>query len=100
MDRQLFIYWHLATEHQEPAVRAVREWQQGLRRETPGLVAQLFTRANPQSERSTVMETYALSVAKEGVPAAMERRLVDEGDALTTRWRDGPRHVEVFIACD
>ena len=44
------------------------------------------------------METYA--DAAPGIDDALRRHIEHAGNAVLQRWLRGPRHVEVFDACD
>ena len=90
MKPELFIYWRTRAGAAEQAEAAVARWQASLRAAAPGLEARLYRRTDDAGSAATLMETYA------GFDAALERRLRDEGDALSVPWREGVRHVEAF----
>lgn len=85
----LYFYWRLPVESVAAADAAFRAWHQEFNAEGAGLSARLFVRHAEAPEASTLMEVYAAS-------DAWRERLVQEGDALSARWRSGPRHLEVF----
>ena len=82
-------------------------WQQGLRIAHPHLRASLYRRDEvsadgPAAAHVTLMEVYAID-AQGGcaaLDAALERRLISEGDAVLAPWLQGPRKVEAFVRCE
>jgi Domain of unknown function (DUF4936) len=93
-ERELFIYWKVATADAPLAVAEATAWLERLRALQPALVARLYQRADPNADARTVMETYALPGT--GLDEASIERYVAEGAALLGRWARGGRHVEVF----
>lgn len=103
--RELFIYWKTAAATADAAEHEARRWQAELLRESPGLSASLYRRADEPVASSapsacststiTLMETYAGTA----IDAALEQRVAREGDARLGRWLQGPRKVEIFVRC-
>lgn len=90
--RRLYVYWRTTAERLPSARLALLAWHRELGTGgAAGLEPTLWVRREPG--RVTVMEVYACA---DGIDAALERRLVEDGDAVTRPHRDGPRHVEVF----
>jgi hypothetical protein len=89
--RELFFYWKLAPADLDAAAAALHAFHAALG--IVGLRVRVLRRADDGGALATLMETYALA---DGVDETLRRRLVDEGDALTAPWRQGPRHAEVF----
>lgn len=94
--RELFVYWRTADP--DAAERAARAWHEDLCRSCNGLSAQLYRRADESASTAaqgltTLMETYAGAA----LDAAMEQRIVEEGNTHLRPWLDGARHVEVFV---
>jgi hypothetical protein len=100
--RQLFVYWRVTAADAAAAAAAVRAWQRRLQSEHPALHAQLFMRVPPMPGEVTLMETYALESAAraDGVDAALQRHIEDDGLSIARCWLRGVRHVEVFDTCD
>ncbi len=100
--RQLFTYWHLATADLSAAQQAVRQAQQQLARQHPGLRVSLFQRRDLVAGESTLMETYAIDVdiAAEGVGDALQQQIEAVVAPAAQRWLKGARHIEVFEALD
>jgi hypothetical protein len=96
--RQLFIYWRVASAELDAALQALRAWQATLRAEHPALQCQLYQRHDGSKDEATVMEAYA--DASPGIDDALRRHIEHAGNAVLQRWLRGPRHVEVFDACD
>ena len=98
--RELYVYFR-APAHQADAVQvAVTDMQQQLRREIPGLQARLLMRIDASSGQHTWMEIYALP--PEAGAGGMTEALGSTIEQRAAAWRDlldGPRHVEVFVAC-
>lgn len=87
---ELFFYWRLPADAVPAAQAALRAWHRGLDAAGTALLPRLYVRhASESGGPSTLMEVYA-------APEAWRERLVSEGDALTARWRSGPRHLEDF----
>ena len=96
--RQLFIYWRVAPAELDAALQALRAWQAMLRAEHPALQCQLYQRDDGSKDEATVMEAYAH--ASTGIDDALRRHIEQAGNGVLQRWLRGPRHVEVFDACD
>jgi len=99
--RELFIYWRTAAAGTTAAEREAARWQAELCREHPGLRAALYRRTDASAPgvsptTTTVMETYA----GPSLDAALEARIVSEGQARLAPWLEGPRKVEAFERCD
>ena len=98
--RQLFIYWRVARAELPPARQALRGWHAALQAEHAALQCRLFLRGDGDAPEATVMETYALQSAGEGIDRALQRQIEHGGNVLLQRWLHGARHVEAFDACD
>lgn len=98
--RQLFIYWRVATDDLPAALKSLRDWQAGLVAQQPGLRCGLYQRNGSVRAELTVMETYALESAQPhaGIDESLCRLIDHDGHAQLQRWLRGPRHVEVFDA--
>lgn len=101
-ERQLFVYWRLASADVSSAVRAVRSLQCQCRAEHRGLMAALLMREDPSAAQATLMETYALdaNVSPGGIGLELQLLINTACDEATRPWRDGERHVEVFCSSD
>jgi Domain of unknown function (DUF4936) len=96
---ELFVYWKVAGVDWNEAVSALRLFQRGLALGARGLEARLLRRADePASGVVTLMEIYALPGNAGGVHPALRREIVEVGDTVSAPWRQGPRHVEMFVA--
>ena len=100
--RELFIYWRTAAATVAAAESAAQAWQRQLQVAHPGLRAALYRRAEEPGAAVTLMEVYAadaglFDAARLG--AALEQRIVSEGDAVLGRWVEGRRMVEAFVRC-
>jgi|APHig6443717817_1056837.scaffolds.fasta_scaffold1264226_1 hypothetical protein len=98
--RQLFIYWHVASTDLPQALQALRDWQYGLVARHPALRCGLYQRVDSGQADATVMETYAIESAlpHSGIDEALHQFIDQDGQAQLTRWLRGRRHVEVFDA--
>lgn len=94
--RQLFFYWRVAPDQVDTGLAALQAWQAQLMQKTPTLLARLYVRTESVSERTTVMETYAIGTPGAGIDSALEAQLRTQGDTLSAAFRDGPRHLEAF----
>ena len=94
--RQLFIYWRLPSSELAAALVSMRQLQRKLSSSHKGLVCSLFVRSD--SADATLMESYAIkgSVFPNGIDAQLQREITELGDAQSSGWRTGQRHVEVF----
>jgi hypothetical protein len=90
---ELFIYWRARLADAAQTSAAARRFQADLRHAHPALQAQLYQRSDSETGLLTLMETYR---HPGGIPAALRRQIVEQGQALLNPWFDGPRHVEVF----
>ena len=100
--RELFIYWRTAAGTAAAAESAAQAWQRQLQVTYPGLRTALYRRAEETGESVTLMEVYAAEAGQHHamrLDAALERRIVSEGDAALARWVEGQRRVEVFVRC-
>ncbi len=96
MGRELFVYWRTPRPASADARAAMRAWQQSAAQRVPDLQARLLQRTDDSGEIVTLMETYALPGTPAGIDAALQRRLVEDGNEVSAPWREGARHVEVF----
>ena len=96
--RQLFIYWRIAPAELGTALQALRHWQESLRAAHPALQCRLYRRHDGTADTATVMECYA--DAAPGIDEALRQHIERAGSLLLQPWLRGPRHVEVFDACD
>ena len=98
--RQLFIYWRVASRDLPTALHAVREWQAGLIAQHPTLRCGLYQRIDAAQADATVMESYAIDSAlpHPGIDEALCRHIDQAGHAQLQHWLRGARHVEVFDA--
>jgi hypothetical protein len=98
--RELYVYYRVPAPALARAEREVAELQADLRRGHPGLRARWLRRPAEPGETQTWMETYAVdpAVAPAGVDAALEQAIATAAAQRLTGI-DGPRHVEVFLAC-
>jgi hypothetical protein len=90
--RALFVYYRVEADRLAATVDAVRAMQQRLRRDHPGLRAELWRRPPVEGQPVTLMETYA---AHGGVDDALAAAIEAAARALPPG-RLGERHVEVF----
>jgi hypothetical protein len=102
--REIFVYYRVAPDALASALPAIRQAQALLMQETPGLQARVLRRpaeADGNGEAVTVMETYAIDahVSGEGIAAALQARIETCMVAALGAALQGPRHVEVFVAC-
>lgn len=95
MNRELYIYWRVASARKVQATAVMRAWQAALVLQHPGLHARLLSRSDDDASLVTLMETYA---AVNGLPAALHRVIVDQGARMAAPWCEGTRHVETFYA--
>lgn len=91
--RALFIYWKVAPEQLPGALAAAREFQTGLSRRHPSLVASLYQRAETVPTLCTLMETYT---QPGGLDAQALPDIIDGGHAALAAWCAAGRHVEQF----
>jgi hypothetical protein len=98
--RQLFIYWRVASADLPAALTALREWQSDLVALHPELRCGLYRRSDGTQADATVMESYAIESAQPhpGVGEELLRHIRHDGDVRLKAWLRGARHVEVFDA--
>lgn len=98
--RQLFIYWRVASRDLPTALHAAREWQAGLIAQHPTLHCGLYQRIDAAQADATVMESYAIESTQPhpGIDEALLQHIHQDGQAQLKRWLRGARHVEVFDA--
>lgn len=98
--RELFVYYRVPVEAATAALAEVRDLQADLRAANPGLVVRLLRRPAQTGGTETWMETYAIEsvVDPAGVSAALESAIEAQAARRLT-CIEGPRHVEVFLAC-
>jgi hypothetical protein len=93
--RQLFVYWRVAVADLKLARQGVRELQQQLCNQHPGLQAWLLLRDDTeQAAEATLMEIYALPG---GLDVAVQQQIEAVCEPATACWRRGARHVEAFV---
>jgi Domain of unknown function (DUF4936) len=90
---ELYIYWRVLPADAQAACQALRAWQLAIEAQVPGLQARLLKRADAAAGDATLMETYTLAG---GIGPALQQEIVDGGDTVSSPWRRGPRHVELF----
>ena len=95
--RALFIYWKVPPEQLAGALAAAREFQAGLSRRHPSLVASLYQRAEPGPALVTLMETYT---HPGGLDASALPDIIDGGQSALAAWCVAGRHVEQFDLLD
>ncbi len=88
--RRHYVYYRVDAADVAPAIEAALAVQAALRTAHPELQAELLRRPGVRDGQVTLMETYAFAPGHDA--AEVETR----ADAATSRWRRGPRHVEVF----
>ena len=98
--RELYVYYRVKEPDAVAAEAEARQFQATLRAQTPGLLTRLLRRPVVSDGLSTWMEVYAMDAAVEpdGVSASLQADIEREAARLLTR-NEGPRHVEVFVAC-
>jgi hypothetical protein len=76
------------------------QFQSVLRAKTPGLLTRLLRRPVASDGLSTWMEVYAMDAEVEpaGVSTSLQADIEREAALHLTRI-EGPRHVEIFVAC-
>ena len=91
--RALFIYWKVPRDQLPGALAAAREFQTGLSRRHPSLVASLYQRAESGAALVTLMETYA---KPGGLDGQVLPDIIDGGHTVLGAWCASGRHVEQF----
>jgi Domain of unknown function (DUF4936) len=95
--RELFVYYR-ARSNDAPALEAaVQAMQARLRAEHPALTTRLLRRPDENGGLQTWMETYSTTRIG-GVTPGLQTHIEAQALALAPLI-DGPRHIEVFIAC-
>ena len=94
--RQLFVYWRLPSSGLAEAVVSMRQLQGKLSSSHQELVCSLFVRSDGAD--ATLMESYAIEgpANSSGIDVQLQREITELGDAQSSGWRTGLRHVEVF----
>ena len=97
---ELFIYYRARVDRASALRVEALAMQARLRREHPGLNARLLCRPESVDGLHTWMETYATDPMQRGVDVvAAARRSIDAEAAGLVSLIEGPRHMEVFVAC-
>ena len=98
--RQLFIYWRVASSDLPAALNALRDWQASLMLQHPALRCGLYQRRDSAQADTTVMESYGFESVQPhpGIDDALRQLIDQDGGTLLKRWLRGVRHVEVFDA--
>ena len=98
--RELYIYYRVPAHAVRQSEHEVRALQAELRSAHPGLQARWLRRPAEPDAPQTWMEIYAVDprVAPNGVDAELEQAIAASA-AYRLSAIDGPRHVEVFLAC-
>ena len=94
--RQLFFYWRLPSSALAAALVSMRSFHAAFSSSHDGLACSLFVRSDRAD--ATLMERYAIegSILPGGIDAQLEREITALGDAQSSSWRQGLRHVEAF----
>lgn len=92
---ELFIYYRARPERAPAVQAAVAQLHARLRAQHPALVARLLQRPGEDKGLQTWMETYASDA---GIGSDLQAQIEEQAHALLPLI-EGPRHVEVFIAC-
>ena len=95
--RALFIYWKVRPELLAGALAAAREFQAGLCRRHPLLVASLYQRAESGPALVTLMETYT---QPGGLNPQVWPDIIDGAQTAMAAWCPAGRHVEQFDLLD
>ncbi len=90
----MFLYWRTPAAQLPGALHAVQVLQGRWRNQHPGLVTGLYQRQDDSPTHRTLMETYALA---QGIPAGLQRDIVQASADELAPWCDGQRHLEVFV---
>jgi Domain of unknown function (DUF4936) len=98
--RELFIYYRSRTERSAEVAERIREFQAGLCRRHPHLVARLLRRPETRDGLQTWMETYSIATMfhPDGVSAELQQDIEAQASVLRS-CIEGERHTEVFTAC-
>ena len=98
--RELYVYYRVPAHAVARTEVEVRALQADLRNAHPGLRARWLRRPAEADAAQTWMEIYAVdpSVAPLGIDADLEQAIAASAARCLTAI-EGPRHVEVFLAC-
>jgi hypothetical protein len=98
--RELYVYYRVPAHALTRTESEVRALQAELRSAHPGLRARWLRRPAEPDAPQTWMEIYAAdpATAPHGIDAALEQAIAASAARRLTGI-DGPRHVEVFLAC-
>lgn len=100
--RELYVYYRVEGAAWQDALAAVRQYQQRLRAEHPGLMAGVLRRAEEhESNAVTLMEVYRFDgEASLGIGDALQGHIEDAARALAPWLISGTRHIERFDTLD
>ncbi len=99
--RELFVYYRVRSGAESRAHDIVLALQAQLRLEHPQLHARLLRRSESPLRESTWMETYATDPAHDAVGITLElQHLIEARAATLAPCLAGPRHAEIFVACN
>ena len=97
---ELYVYYRVAESQWRAALLVVREFQQRLCRECPGLRARVLRRPGERSDDVTLMEIYAFDDGRaRGIDEPLRARIEAAATALSPLLASA-RHVEVFEPLD
>lgn len=96
MNRELYVYWHLAAGHVPQAAAVMDHWHAGLIARHSGLQARLLRRADSGDEGAALTTLMEIYVCAEGIGPALQTEIEAAGAQAAARWCQGVRHVEVF----
>ena len=93
MAERLYVYYRVDQADFVAVRAAALDLQATLRRDHPGLQAELLRRPDLREGQATLMETYAQA---DGVDAALAQAIEAAAAKSLARWLKGPRHCERF----
>ena len=93
MAERLYVYYRVDQADFVAVRAAALDVQATLRRDHPGLQAELLRRPDLRDGQATLMETYAQA---DGVDAALAQVIEAAAAKSLARWLQGPRHCERF----
>ena len=93
MAERLYVYYRVDQADFVAVRAAALDVQATLRRDHPGLQAELLRRPDLRDGQATLMETYAQA---DGVDAALAQAIEAAAAKSLARWLKGPRHCERF----
>ena len=98
--RELYVYYRVPAHALTRTESEVRALQADLRSAHPGLRARWLRRPAEPDAPQTWMEIYAVdpAIAPSGIDADLEQAIASSAARRLTGI-EGPRHVEVFLAC-